>query len=45
MCETIKLMLRFQETERPSFVEIGSIALVVVADINAIGDKDRDSLI
>ena len=38
-------MLRFFETERPSFVELGHIVLVTVPDVNALSEKDREALI
>ena len=44
-CETIRLMLRFYETDRPSFIEIGNIALVTVTDLQSLTEKDREALI
>lgn len=44
-CEVLKLMLRFQENERPSFLELSNIVLVTVPDIKLLSDKERDNLI
>jgi hypothetical protein len=38
-------MLRFYETERPSFVELANIALVTVPDVSALSEKEREALI
>lgn len=45
MCETIKFMMRFYEVERPSFIELAHIALVIVPDPSTLSEKERESLI
>jgi hypothetical protein len=45
MCETIKLMLRFFETDRPSFIELSNIVLVTIPDVSTLSEKERESLI
>lgn len=45
LCEVIRLMMRFNEGERPSFMELAQIVLVTVADVNLLGKEDRESLI
>lgn len=38
-------MLRFYETERPSFVELANIVLVTVSDVSTLPEKEREALI
>lgn len=38
-------MLRFPEAERPSFVELAAISLVMVSDAQELPEKERESLI
>ena len=38
-------MLRFFETERPSFVELANIVLVTVSDVSTLPEKEREALI
>ena len=45
MCEVLKLMLRFNELERPSFVELANIVLMTVPDLSSLSEKERDNLI
>ncbi len=44
-CETIRLMLCFFETDRPSFVELANIVLVTVTDLTTLSEKEREALI
>jgi len=43
-CEAVKLMLRFYEIDRPSFIELANIVLVTV-DPNTIPEKEREFLL
>jgi len=45
MCEVVKLMLRFHEVDRASFVELAKIVLVTAPDVNQLSEKERESLI
>jgi hypothetical protein len=45
LCETLRLMLRFQEVDRPSFVELAQMILMTVPDLSALTEKERESLI
>jgi len=45
LCETIRVMLRFQEVDRPSFVELAKMMLLTVTDVGALTEKEKESLI
>jgi hypothetical protein len=45
MCEVIKLMMRFHEVDRPSFIELANIVLMTVNDPSTLSKEDRENLI
>jgi hypothetical protein len=42
MCEVIRLMLRFNEADRPSFLEVANIILVTVPDVTQLSEREQE---
>jgi hypothetical protein len=38
-------MMRFNELDRPSFMELANIALVTIQDVSTLNEPERESLI